>query len=109
METLLWKDAREKIKKGVNFVEFAAPWCPDCVMMKPVIEQVEQEIKNLNLPVNFYHVNADESGMFRKADAEVAVLRIPTHYIVKDGKQVFIGYEYFPKHILVEKIKELFK
>jgi len=64
----------------VELLDFYADWCGPCQQMKPVIEELEKELKD----VKFTMVNVDEN----QAEAsKYNVMSIPT-YIIKKGDKV---------------------
>ena len=66
----------------LKLLDFYAEWCPPCQQMKPVIAEVEEELKN---QVEFEVVNVDEN---REKAQEYEVMSIPTYVLVKDGEEV---------------------
>ncbi|QJB71494.1 thioredoxin family protein [Mycoplasma sp. 1654_15] len=105
METLLWKEAQEKIEKGVVLLEFFVTWCGDCKMMQPVMETVSEHFKD-NKNVQIIKVNAEESGLFRKAGTRFEVLKVPTQLVLKDGEILFKNFEYCPKEKLIQEVEK---
>ena len=66
----------------IRFLDFWAPWCGPCTMMKPTVEELEKEYKD---KVEFVKINVDEeSGIASK----YGVMGIPTFVVEKDGKEV---------------------
>jgi len=60
-------------------IDFWAPWCGPCKMMKPVIEQIAAEYSG-SLKVGM--VNVDEQGSIAE---QHGVSSIPTLFLYKDG------------------------
>lgn len=63
-------------------IDFWAPWCGPCRMMRPIIEQMADEYEG---KVKVGKVNVDEEGELSQA---FGVMSIPTIVLVKDGKIV---------------------
>ena len=70
-----------KENKGVSVIDLNATWCGPCRMLKPVLERLEGEIKD----VEFYGVDVDDNPDFAEA---FNVSSIPCVIVVKDGKEV---------------------
>lgn len=66
----------------IKFLDFWAPWCGPCNMMKPVIEELEKELEG---KVEFVKVNVDED---QQTASKYGVMGIPTFVIEKDGKEI---------------------
>ncbi len=64
----------------VVFLLVSAKWCPHCRALKPVVEQLRQELKN----VLFVHIDADDKTLADKYAPHV----YPTMQIYKDGALV---------------------
>ncbi|VEU59642.1 Thioredoxin [Mesomycoplasma neurolyticum] len=101
-----WADAQKEIENGVVYLEFAVDWCGDCIMMKPIIEKVANHFEN-NKNVKMIRVDAEESGLFRKANTRFEVLRVPTHIILKNGEIIFKKFEYIHDSILIKEIEKV--
>ncbi|MDD5417922.1 MAG: thioredoxin [Candidatus Nanoarchaeia archaeon] len=67
--------------------DFYADWCGPCRMQKPVIHELEEEMKD----VKFEKINIDEN---QDKASEAGVMSIPTIIIEADGKEVnrFVGF-----------------
>jgi len=81
MEELNEATYEKTVAKGVNVVDFWAPWCGPCKLMGPVFEKVSKEIKG----AKFAKVNVDEN---QELSGNANVMSIPTLLIVKNGKEV---------------------
>lgn len=82
----------------IKIIDYWAPWCGPCQMLKPVIEEVEKEFAD---KVEVEKVNVDEDGT--KA-AEFGVMGIPTLIFLKNGKEVGRKSGFIPKEELVKLI-----
>ncbi|WGI36678.1 thioredoxin family protein [Mesomycoplasma lagogenitalium] len=108
IQKMSWADAQKVIDNGVVYLEFTTEWCGDCKMMAPVVKQVEQHFQNEER-IKMINVDAEEAKLFRQANTRFEVLRVPTHIVMKDGKILNKGFEYFPKDILIEWIDQALK
>ncbi|WP_027120811.1 thioredoxin family protein [Mycoplasmopsis lipofaciens] len=111
MIKMLWNDAQsmfnnKKYKDKIFFIEFTTEWCGDCKMMAPIIQNVVKHYENSN-EIIFIEVDAEEAKLFRNPLSEYKVLFVPTHLIVKNGKIIKTGYNYYPKEILIDWIEEV--
>ena len=68
--------------KGVQVIDFWAPWCGPCRMIAPIIEELSTDY---NGKVLVGKVNVDENP---ETSYKFGVRSIPTILIVKDGKVV---------------------
>jgi len=72
----------EFTKKGLVFIDFFAEWCMPCLMMAPIIEELNEK---LGKRVKFGKVNVGDNEALAK---KFNVTSIPNFVIFKDGKQV---------------------
>ena len=83
---------------AIQLVDFYADWCGPCIVMKPVIDEIEKElagkieVKKINVDENQYEAN------------KYGVMSIPTYLVLKDGKEVerFVGAQ--SKEIMKNKL-----
>ena len=73
----------EKLKQSPNpvVVDFWAPWCGPCRMVKPTLERLAQEYDGR---VDFWEINADESQDLLRA---LKVYGIPTLVAYENGNE----------------------
>lgn len=71
----------------VELLDFYADWCGPCVVMKPVIEELEKEMADT---VKITKIDVDQK---QEEASKYGVMSIPTYVILKDGEEVdrFIG------------------
>jgi len=84
---LTTKEFEEFTKKGLVFIDFFAEWCMPCLMMAPILDELNEKLKK---KVKFGKVNVgDNEDLARKFN----VSSIPNFILFKDGKPVeqFIG------------------
>ncbi|OGY21285.1 MAG: thioredoxin [Candidatus Woykebacteria bacterium GWB1_45_5] len=72
---------------AVFLIDFYADWCGPCIVMKPVIEELEKEIAG---EIEIKKINVDEN---EQEAAKYGVMSIPTYIILKDGEETdrFVG------------------
>lgn len=73
---------KNAISKGLCVVTLGAPWCKDCVALKPILERVIPEYAD---KINFFGVNFDEAEGLKDS---LNVRKIPTMIFYKDGVEV---------------------
>ena len=77
------KELKEKVNNGEKvIVEFWAPWCGPCRMMKPAFEKVANENTS---DVKMYTMNVD---LNREVSAALGIRSIPTVKIFNAGQIV---------------------
>ena len=75
------------IKNGVVVVDFFAEWCMPCLMMAPVLDELNEKFSD---KIKFGKINIDENSDLAQ---KFRVMSIPNFILFKDGKQTdqFIG------------------
>ena len=95
------EELKQKIENGEKLViDFWAPWCGPCKVMKPVFEKVSEEYRNENSEVQLFTLNVEENKEFA---AELGIRAIPTVKTFSGGEQKFSN----PGMIQEGRIKEL--
>ncbi len=71
----------------VQILDFYADWCGPCIVMKPVLEELEKDFTG-KLVLKKIDVDQDQQSV-----EKYGVMSIPTYVILKDEKEVerFIG------------------
>ena len=84
-------DFKEKIiensKETPIVVDFWAQWCPPCLMLGPILEELEEESKGKFILAK---INVDEASETSK---QYGIMSIPNVKMFKQGKQIaeFVG------------------
>lgn len=84
-------------------VDFWAEWCPPCLIVAPVIEEISQKYEG-RLKVG--RLNVDESSL---TAAKYGIRSIPTFIVFKDGKVLGQTVGAMSREALEEKIGEILK
>jgi thiol-disulfide isomerase/thioredoxin len=71
----------EQIGNSKAIVIFSADWCPDCVVIKPLLPEVEAEYPDYT----FYYVDRDEH---LELCEEFSIFGIPSFIAFENGKEV---------------------
>ena len=66
----------------IKLIDYFAPWCSPCQMMKPVLDELEKELAG---KVEFIKIDIDEKP---EEAAKAGVMSIPTFVVLKDGKEI---------------------
>ncbi len=69
-------------KDGIVLIDFFAEWCMPCVMMSPIIEDLNEEFSG---KVKIGKINVDDN---KKIAEKFEINSIPTFVILKEGKEV---------------------
>ncbi len=69
------------VSSGVSLVDFWAPWCGPCQMIKPILEEIASEYEDKG--VQILKLNVDDNP---EKSMEYNVRSIPTLIVFKDGK-----------------------
>ncbi|MBQ9410283.1 MAG: thioredoxin [Bacteroidales bacterium] len=80
-------------------VDFWATWCGPCRMISPILDELEEEMKD---QITVVKVNVDDAD---EIAAQYRIMSIPTLLFVKNGEIVDKTVGAMPKPALLEKIK----
>lgn len=79
------EELQEKINNGEKLiVDFWAPWCGPCKIMKPNFEKVSNTLRESNSKVQLYTVNVEENKEFAQS---YGIRAIPTVKVFSNGKE----------------------
>jgi len=81
------KEVIEKSEKTPVVVDFWAPWCGPCMMLKPIMEKLEKEYKG---KVSIVKLNVQEN---QEIPGEYDIMSIPAVKMFRNGEVVdeFVG------------------
>lgn len=82
----------------VKILDFWAEWCGPCKMMEPVIDQLEDDLKD---KITVEKINVDEQ---QDTASQFGVLSIPTYVVMQDDKEVDRIVGFTPKDAFVSRI-----
>ncbi len=82
VEEITEKEFYKRIKDGLTVIDFFAEWCMPCLMMAPILDEVEEKFKG---KINFAKINVDDNS---EIASKYGVMSIPTFVIFKDGKEI---------------------
>ena len=85
--------------KGLVVIDLWASWCGPCMMLAPIIEELDREYTD----VKFCKINVDEQPELAKA---FKVQSIPTVAFVRDNTFLDLSVGYVPKEKLASMIAE---
>ena len=84
-------------------VDFWAPWCGPCQMMRPIFEELSGEYEN---KLKFVKLNTDEEQLLA---SQFNIQGIPCLIVLNKGKEVDRIVGFAPKEMLKAKIDVILK
>ena len=84
-------------EEKVTLVDFYADWCGPCKALSPVIDEIANERKDINVG----KVNVDDE---KDLASKFGVRSIPTIVIFKNGKEINRLVGFLPKEKILEKL-----
>lgn len=80
-------ELKNKIASGEKMiVEFWAPWCGPCRVMKPTFEQIARTLLEQQSPVKMYTFNIEDD---KTMAVELGIRSVPTIKTFSGGKELF--------------------
>lgn len=76
------KNFNETMNSRVAVIDFSAAWCGPCNMLKPILEEVSEELDG---KVDFYNIDVDHN---QDIAMKYSIQSIPTLIVFKDGRKV---------------------
>ena len=83
--------------ENTTLIDFYADWCGPCRMLGPVIEEIANEKKDLNVATLNVDTLKDLANQF-------GVRSIPTMIVFKNGKEIKRLVGFLPKEQILERI-----
>lgn len=81
------EELQEKIYNGEKLIiDFWAPWCRPCGVMKPIFEKISEEYRDKNHKVLLFTLNVEENKEFASS---LGIRSIPTIKLFSDGKEIY--------------------
>lgn len=94
-----------KINNGEKvIVEFWAPWCGPCKMMKPLFESVSNKLKQENSNVQLVTFNIESD---RQLVGQLGIRSVPTIKGFMNGNEVFTEIGLKDTNLIMEMTKQL--
>ena len=84
-------------RENTTLIDFYADWCGPCRMLGPVIEEIANEKKDLNVAKLNVDTLKDLANQF-------GVRSIPTMIVFKNGKEIKRLVGFLPKEQILERI-----
>lgn len=98
LEHLNEENFNQKTEKGLVVVDFFATWCGPCQILGPIMEDIAEELKD----VNIFKIDVDEN---EKVARDFGIMSIPTVVILKDGVEIDRHVGLMNRATLIEWVK----
>jgi len=99
MEKINEQKFKELVESGKTIIiDFYADWCGPCRALGPILEELQEEYKD----IIFCKVNVDEEENLAMG---FRIQSIPNIVMIKDGKMVSNSLGLKPKNLLIEWIE----
>jgi thioredoxin len=98
-------ELREKIKNGEKMIiDFWAPWCGPCRVMKPMFENASKTLTEQKSDVNLYTMDIEAN---KELISELGIRSVPTIKGYSNGSEIFteVGLKQTP--LILEMTKKL--
>ncbi len=92
----------KKTKEGKCIVEFSSNDCPPCKALKPILEEIENEISE----IKFFEVNISESTDISE---KMTIFGVPTLTFISDGKEIKRTVGFVNRKKILKMLKGVFK
>lgn len=99
MKVVNTEEFNELMNEKLVLVDFFATWCGPCKMLAPVLEDVQEKLKD---KVTIVKVDVDASSDLA---SRFGVMAVPTMILFKDGKQIDAFSGYMPAGSIIAKIE----
>lgn len=83
--------------ENTTLVDFYADWCGPCRMLGPVIEEIANENKNINVG----KINVDNE---KELANKFGIRSIPTMIVFKNGREIKRLVGFLPKDEIINKL-----
>jgi len=84
---------------SVEFLDFYADWCGPCIIMDPIIGELEKEFSG---QMKIKKIDVDQN---EQEAAKYGVMSIPTYILLKNGKEADRIIGAVPKQVLKNKVE----
>lgn len=75
------KEFKEMMKLSKSVVMFSANWCPDCVVIEPILPEIESKYSQFT----FYYADRDD---FIDLCSELSIFGIPSFIVFHEEKEI---------------------
>lgn len=82
-------------------IDFFATWCGPCKALAPVLQEIKSDLGDA---ISILKIDVDKN---KELAASYQIQGVPTLILYQDGVQLWRGSGVFPKHELLQIIKDL--